>query len=70
MTREEVAMKFIKCSELKADSISRIYKETEALQKLSHDNIIKFKMTFPLQSLHSMAIVMEYASGGELKEYL
>jgi serine/threonine protein kinase len=27
-------------------------------------------MTFPLQSLQSMAIVMEYASGGELKEYL
>lgn len=51
MTKEEVAMKFIKMPELKADNITKIYKEAEALKKLSHDNIIKLKMTFPMQNL-------------------
>jgi serine/threonine protein kinase len=50
MTKEEVAMKFIKLKELKADMVSKIYKEAEALEKLRHTNIIKLKMTFPLQT--------------------
>lgn len=48
MTKEEVAIKFIKIKELKADSITKIYKEAEALRNLDHKNIIKLKMTFPL----------------------
>lgn len=70
MTKEEVAIKFIKVEVMKADSISALYKEADALRKLNHPNIIKLKMSFPLLSLHSIAIVMEYASGGELKDYL
>jgi len=50
--------------------IYKVYKEADALRKLNHPNIIKFKMTFPLQDLSSIAIVMEYAGGGELKGYL
>jgi serine/threonine protein kinase len=48
MTKEEVAMKFIKLKELKANMVSKIYKEAEALEKLRHTNIINLKMTFPL----------------------
>ena len=70
MTKEEVAIKFIKVAGSKADMITKVYKEADALRKLDHQNIIKFKMTFPIQDLHTIAIVMEYASGGELKGYL
>ena len=49
MTREEVAIKFIKVKhDVKADTINRIYKEADALKRLNHPNIIKLKLTFPL----------------------
>jgi hypothetical protein len=49
MTREEVAIKFIKVThDIKADTIDRIYKEADALRVLNHPNIIKLKLTFPL----------------------
>lgn len=48
MTKQEVAMKFIKMKEMKADNILKIYREADALRKLNHPNIIKLKMTFPL----------------------
>lgn len=70
MTKEEVAIKFMKVKEFKADSIQIVYREADALKKLSHEKIIKLKMSFPLYHLQSIAIVMDYASGGELKEYL
>ena len=70
MTKEEVAMKFLKVREFKADSIHKVYKEADALRSLNHENIIKLKMAFPLHEQRSVVIVMEYASGGELKGYL
>lgn len=49
----------------------QIFKETDSLRtKLTHPSLINIKMTFPLRELGSIAIVMEYASGGELKDYL
>jgi hypothetical protein len=52
MTKEEVAIKFIKMtSDIKTDSILNVYKEAEALKKLNHPYIIKLKMTFPLPDL-------------------
>jgi serine/threonine protein kinase len=70
MTKEEVAIKFLKVREFKADSIHKIYKEADALRCLNHKNIIKLKLAFPLHEQKSVVIVMEYASGGELKGYL
>jgi serine/threonine protein kinase len=70
MTKEEVAIKFLKMRELKADSIHKVYQEVDALRKLDHRNIVKLKLAFPLQSSNSIVIVMKYASGGELKGYL
>lgn len=49
MTKEEVAIKFLKVRQHKADDIHKIYKEANALRRLDHDNIVKLKMTFPLQ---------------------
>lgn len=70
MTKEEVAIKFLKVREIKADSIHKVYKEADALRSLNHQNIVKLKLTFPIQEQKSIVIVMEYASGGELKGYL
>jgi hypothetical protein len=36
MTKEEVAIKFIKVTEVKADSVVKVYKEADALRKLNH----------------------------------
>ena len=71
MNKEEVAIKFIKMTaQMKKDNPSRIFKEADSLRKLTHPSLINIKMTFPLRELGSIAIVMEYASGGELKDYL
>lgn len=70
MNKEEVAIKFLKIKEFKADTIHKLYKEADALRSLDHKNIVKLKMTFPLVEQKSICIVMEYASGGELKGYL
>jgi serine/threonine protein kinase len=70
MTKEEVAIKFLKVREHKADNIHKVYTEANALRSLNHRNIVKLKLTFPLQEQKSIVIVMEYASGGELKGYL
>lgn len=48
MTKEEVAIKFLKVREQKADTIHKIYKEADALRSLNHKNIVKLKLTFPL----------------------
>ena len=44
-----------------------MYKEAEALRSLTHQNIVKLKYTFPIIEKKMLVIVMEYASGGELK---
>ena len=36
MTKEEVAIKFLKVRELKADAIYKVYKEADALRSLNH----------------------------------
>ena len=36
MTKEEVAIKFIKVAGVRADIINKVYKEAEALRKLDH----------------------------------
>ena len=70
MTQEEVAIKFLKMHDVKIEDINNLYKEADALRSLSHKNIIKLKFTFPLPSQKSIVLVMDYASGGELKGYL
>jgi hypothetical protein len=36
MTKEEVAIKFLKVREIKADGIHKVYKEADALRSLNH----------------------------------
>ena len=46
-----------------------LYKEIEALKKLDHPHIIKLETYFQLES-DQMALVLEYAKEGTLKQYL
>ena len=73
-----VAIKYIDITEysisfnlilvFRASRVDEIYKETQALQKLTHPNIVKLYHTFPLKN--SMVLIMEYVSGGELAAYV
>lgn len=47
-----------------ANLIEQIYKEADALKKLSHKNIIKLHHTF--MEGKDICMIMEYAGGGEL----
>lgn len=51
-----------------ADQIEEIYRETEALQKLDHRNVIKLLKSFIQKK--NVIMVMEYCAGGELFEYV
>lgn len=55
---------------MNAYEIDKVFKEVKALEKLSHQNIVKLKNSFPIKSDNSMALVMEYASGGELLDFI
>jgi serine/threonine protein kinase len=48
--------------------VEEIYREAQALQKLSHSNIVKLYHAFLLKS--DVVLIMEYVSGGELYQYV
>jgi serine/threonine protein kinase len=52
------------------DKLQTLYKEADSLKRLNHKYIIKLLYSIPLRSTNSIALIMEYAKGGELKEYL
>lgn len=47
-----------------------MYKEADSLKQLRHKFVIKLLYSIPLKSSNSLAIVMEYAKGGELRQLL
>jgi len=51
-----------------AAKLEGMYKESRALKMLSHTNIIKLYHSFRHES--NVVLIMEYASGGELKKYV
>jgi len=65
-------MRFLKYFHVFCDSIvasqKNVIKEVRVLRKLHHPYIIKLKNAFIVDS--NLIIVMEYAGGGELKEYM
>jgi len=48
--------------------VEEIYREAQALQKLSHSNIVKLYHAFLLKN--DVVLIMEYVSGGELYQYV
>ncbi|OMJ70984.1 hypothetical protein SteCoe_30911 [Stentor coeruleus] len=68
-THDQVAIKSIKLKTLLSpEDINRVYSEIAVLRELKHPNIVKLYNTFTLNE--EICFVMEYCSGGELKEYL
>ena len=69
-TSQEVAIKFIDISEClkKASSIEEIDRESKTLKMLDHKHIIKLYHTFVHDK--ELIMIMELASGGELKDYV
>ncbi len=58
------------CYIVNAYEIDKVFKEVKALEKLSHCNIVRLKNSFPIKADNSVALVMEYASGGELLDFI
>jgi serine/threonine protein kinase len=51
-----------------ADKVEDLYKEAQALQKLSHPNIVKLFNAFLIKN--NVVLIMELISGGELYKYV
>ncbi|CAF2050694.1 unnamed protein product [Rotaria magnacalcarata] len=66
---EQVAIKTIKKSRIEnPHDLARIRREIDFMTSLNHPNIIKIKEVY--ESREKIILVMEYASGGELYDYL
>lgn len=62
------AMKIIKKPELEVKHYTRIKREVENLKGLRHPHIVQLHDVF--QTKRFICIVMEYATGGDLYEYI
>lgn len=51
-----------------ANQIEEIYREAKILKLLKHKNIINLHQAFILKN--DVVLIMEYADGGELVEYV
>ncbi|XP_018901416.2 LOW QUALITY PROTEIN: uncharacterized protein Nuak [Bemisia tabaci] len=68
-TGQEVAIKIIKKCKIKTEAdLIRIRREIQIMSSVRHPNIIHIYEVFENQD--KMVLVMEYAAGGELYEYL
>ncbi|KAI0980059.1 hypothetical protein GJ496_000308 [Pomphorhynchus laevis] len=68
-TNQQVAIKTIRKSRIEnPHDLERMWREINFMSNLSHPHIIKIKEVY--ESREKIILVMEYASGGELYEYL
>ncbi|XP_060529712.1 uncharacterized protein LOC132704063 isoform X2 [Cylas formicarius] len=68
-TGQEVAIKTIKKSKIESDAdLVRIRREIQIMSSVQHPNIIHIYEVF--ENKEKMVLVMEYAAGGELYDYL
>lgn len=69
VTKKLFAIKFIDLYRIiSPEDVKRVYTEIGVLRKLKHPSIVDLIDTFDCDN--KMCFVMEYCSGGELKEYL
>ncbi len=68
MTGDVAAIKFLPTSNMSAADAQRVNVEISSLAELTHDHIIKLKAVVNEPAF--VAMVLEYAPGGELKQHL
>ena len=68
LTSLEVAIKMIDKTQLDEKKLGKLYREVRIMKMLHHPNIVKLYEVIETKS--SVFLVMEYASGGELYDYL
>jgi serine/threonine protein kinase len=69
ITKQEVAIKFIDLNRIMSpEDVNRLFSEISILRGLHHKNIVDLLDVFDIES--KSCFVMEYCSGGELKNYI
>ncbi|KAG9351674.1 hypothetical protein JZ751_022925, partial [Albula glossodonta] len=68
LTGREVAVKIIDKTQLNSSSLQKLFREVRIMKLLNHPNIVKLFEV--IETEKSLYLVMEYASGGEVFDYL
>ncbi|XP_012992834.2 MAP/microtubule affinity-regulating kinase 3a isoform X3 [Esox lucius] len=68
LTGREVAIKIIDKTQLNPNSLQKLFREVRIMKLLNHPNIVKLFEV--IQTERTLYLVMEYASGGEVFDYL
>ncbi|GIX86959.1 hypothetical protein CDAR_537075 [Caerostris darwini] len=67
-TGKEVAIKIIDKTQLNPSSLQKLFREVRIMKILDHPNIVKLFQV--IETEKTLYLVMEYASGGEVFDYL
>ncbi|XP_028967601.1 serine/threonine-protein kinase MARK2 [Galendromus occidentalis] len=67
-TNREVAIKIIDKTQLNHSSLQKLFREVRIMKMLSHPNIVKLYQV--IETEKTLYLVMEYAAGGEVFDYL
>uniref|UniRef100_A0A665TZ50 MAP/microtubule affinity-regulating kinase 3 n=1 Tax=Echeneis naucrates TaxID=173247 RepID=A0A665TZ50_ECHNA len=68
LTGREVAIKIIDKTQLNPTSLQKLFREVSVMKLLNHPNIVKLFEV--IETEKTLYLVMEYASGGEVFDYL
>ncbi|XP_041035212.1 MAP/microtubule affinity-regulating kinase 4 isoform X6 [Carcharodon carcharias] len=68
LTSREVAIKIIDKTQLNPTSLQKLFREVRIMKCLNHPNIVKLFEV--IETEKTLYLVMEYASGGEVFDYL
>uniref|UniRef100_A0A667ZT56 MAP/microtubule affinity-regulating kinase 3 n=1 Tax=Myripristis murdjan TaxID=586833 RepID=A0A667ZT56_9TELE len=68
LTGKEVAVKIIDKTQLNSSSLQKLFREVRIMKLLNHPNIVKLFEV--IETDKTLYLVMEYASGGEVFDYL
>ncbi|XP_076022154.1 MAP/microtubule affinity-regulating kinase 3a isoform X6 [Genypterus blacodes] len=68
LTGREVAIKIIDKTQLNPNSLQKLFREVRIMKILNHPNIVKLFEV--IETERTLYLIMEYASGGEVFDYL
>ncbi|TRY87660.1 hypothetical protein DNTS_013609, partial [Danionella cerebrum] len=68
LTSKEVAVKIIDKTQLNSSSLQKVFREVRIMKLLNHPNIVKLFEV--IETEKTLYLIMEYASGGEVFDYL